>query len=107
MNQTLEDLARAMHFATDLPMFLWEQAIAHVVYVCNCAYSSTVREATPYEQWYSKKPDVSHLHEFGVPVWILLQGQKMLPKMEPHLRCCALVGYDDGSKSVLYYSTET
>jgi transposase InsO family protein len=27
MNWTLEDLARAMCFAADLPVFLWEQAI--------------------------------------------------------------------------------
>jgi len=40
MNRTLEDLARAMCFAADLPVFLWEQAIAHVAYVHNRAYSS-------------------------------------------------------------------
>ena len=27
--------------------------------------------------------------------------------MEPCSKCCTLVGYDDGSKSVLYYSAET
>jgi len=27
--------------------------------------------------------------------------------MKPHLRHCALVRYDDSSKSVLYYSAET
>jgi len=50
MNRTLEDLARAMHFAADLPMFLWEQAIAHTAYVQNQAYSSALRETTPYER---------------------------------------------------------
>jgi len=107
INWSLEDLARAMRFATDLPMFLWKQAITHVAYVHNHAYSSAVRDATPYEWWHGKKPDVSHLCKFGMPVWILLQGQKMLPKMEPCSRRCALVGYDDSSKLVLYYSAET
>jgi hypothetical protein len=107
MNLTLEDLARAMHFAADLPVFLWEQAITHAAYVRNRAYSSAVRDATPYERWYGKKPDVSHLREFSAPIWILLQGQKMLLKIEPRSRRRALVGYDDGSKSVLYYSAET
>ena len=74
MNRTLEDLARAMHFAADLPMFLWEQAIAHTAYVQNQAYSSALRETTPYERWYGGKPDISHLRKFSAPVWILLQG---------------------------------
>ncbi len=46
MNRTLENLARAMCFGADLPVFLWEQAVTHVAYIHNCAYSSTVREAT-------------------------------------------------------------
>jgi hypothetical protein len=72
MNQTLEELARAMHLAANLPVFLWEQAITHAAYVQNRAYSSAVKTATPYERWHGHKPDVSHLREFGAPVWILL-----------------------------------
>jgi transposase InsO family protein len=59
MNRTLEDLARAMCFTADLPVFLWEQAVAHAAYIHNCAYSSALRDATPYEQWHRKKPDIS------------------------------------------------
>ena len=36
----------------------------------------------PYEGWHNKKPNVSHLCEFGAPVWILLQGQKIDQKMQ-------------------------
>jgi len=62
---------------------------------------------TPYERWYGRKPDVTHLREFGAPVWILLQGQSKLPKMEPRSKRRALVGYDDGLRSVLYYNADT
>ena len=96
-----------MRIAADLPVFLWEQAIAHAAYVRNRAYSSAIKVATPYERWFNKKPDVSHLREFGASVWILLQGQQVLPKMEPKSKRRALVGYEDGSKSVLYYNVET
>jgi len=74
MNRMLKELARAMRITTDLPVFLWEQAIAHTAYVRNRAYSSAIKVATPYESWFNKKPDVSHLCEFGALVWILLQG---------------------------------
>ena len=54
-----------------------------------------------------KRPNVSHLREFGAPVWILLQGQKEPPKMKPKSQQHAYVGYDDGSNSILYYNAKT
>jgi tyrosine-protein phosphatase YwqE len=107
MNRTLEELARAMHLAADLPVFLWEQAIAHVAYVQNRAYSSAVKTTTPYKHWHGHKLDISHLREFSAPVWILLQGQKVQPKMEAKSKRRALVRYEDGSKSVKFYNAET
>ncbi len=107
MNRTLADLARAMRIAADLPVFLWEYAVAHTAYVRNRAYSSAIKVTTPYERWYRRKPDVTHLRAFGALVWILLQGQSKLPKMEPRSKRRALVGYDDGSRSVLYYNADT
>src|SRR6266700_4907956 len=56
---------------------------------------------------FKKKPNVSHLREFGAPVWVLLQGQKVPRKMESKSRRRVFVGYDDGSKSVKYYNAET
>ena len=107
MNQTLKELARAMRLATNLPVFLWEQAIAHAAYIRNRAYSLAVKTATPYERWHGHKPDVSHLREFSAPVWILLQGQKVQPKMEAKSKRRALIRYEDGSKSVKFYNAET
>jgi hypothetical protein len=61
MNRMLEELARAMWLAADLPTFLWEQAVAHAAYVRNQAYSSAIKTTTPYEHWHGQKPNVSHL----------------------------------------------
>jgi len=96
-----------MHLEADLPVFLWEQAIAHAAYIWNQAYSSAIKTVTPYEHWFGQKPDITHLREFGAQVWILLQGQKILPKMEAKSKRWALVGYKDRSKSVKYYNAET
>ena len=86
--------------------FLWENAVEHVAYLCNRSYTSSIKNATPYQLWFGTKPTVSHLREFGAPVWILLQGPntqwKMLPKSVRH----AYVGYDNRSKSVKYYTAE-
>jgi len=50
---------------------------------------------------------VSHLREFGTPVWILLQGQQIQHKMLPKLQRRVLVRFDDGSKSVKFYNAST
>ena len=47
MNRMLGELARAMLVASNLPQFLWEPAIEHTTYICNCSYTSTWPERTP------------------------------------------------------------
>src|ERR1700678_855968 len=105
MNRTLVELAQAM--MQGLPAFLWEYAINHSTYLRNRAYTKSLKNQTPYEKWFKKKPNVSHLREFGAPVWVLLQGQKQPRKMEPKLRRKIFVGYDKGSKSIKYYNAQT
>ena len=107
MNRTLVKLARVMLAAFKLPQFLWEPAVLHAAYLRNMSYTKVHPRATPYQIWYGIKPNVEHLHEFGAPVWILLQGQnvqkKMLPKSQRHI----YVRYDEGLHSVKYYNLET
>ena len=71
MNRTLLDLTRAMLIEKKLPHFLWLYAVKHAAYLRNRAYTKALEHQTPYEGWTGKKPDVTHLQEFGVPVWIL------------------------------------
>jgi len=89
MNRTLVELARAILMDSKLPEFLWEPAVAHAAYLRNMSYTSSLRlgNRTPYQVWYGKKPDVSHLCKFGTPVWVLLQGQNVQRKMLPKSQC--------------------
>jgi hypothetical protein len=83
MNHTVVELARAMLIAAQLPEFLWKHTVTHAAYIRNRTYMQSLGQETPYQQWYSKKPDVTHLQEFGSPVWMLLQGQKIQHKLLP------------------------
>ena len=109
MNRTLVELARAMLADSKLPEFLWELAVAHAAYLRNMSYTSTPRlgNQTPYQVWHGRKPDASHLREFGAPVWVLSQGQHVQRKMLPKSQRRAYVGYDEGSKAVKYYNAAT
>ena len=105
MNRTIVEPARAM--LRGLPEFLWEYAVNHSSYLHNRTYTRALNNKTPYEMRFKKKPNVFHLREFGAPVWVLLQGQKVPRKMESKSRRRVFIGYDDGSKSVKYYNAET
>ncbi len=107
LNRTLIELTRAMLVANDIPTFLWEYAVMHAAYLRERAPTRPLQGKTPYEAWFHKKPDVSHLREFGIPVYILLQGQKEPPKLMPRSKRYLFVGYKDGSHSVRYYNPET
>ena len=80
MNRTIVEPTRAM--LQGLLEFLWEHTINHALYLRNRTYTKTLNNKTPYEMRFKTKPNVSHLREFGAPVWVLLQGQKEPKKME-------------------------
>ena len=107
MNHTLVEFTCAMLTASKLPKFLWEPAVAHAAYVRNCAYTTSIKDKTPYQGWYGTKPNVLHLCEFGAAVWVLQQGQNVTRKILPKSKCRAYIGYKDVSKSVLFYNAET
>ena len=107
MNRTLVELSRAMLRAQDLPEFLWEYALLNAVYVRNRSFTTHLGNYTPFEGWFKRKPNVSHLREFGAPVWVLLQGQKEDRKMLPKSKRQVYVGFDDGAKAVKYFNAET
>jgi hypothetical protein len=84
----------------DLPELLWEFAILHAVYIRNRSYTKPLQTSTPFQGWHKRKPDLSHLREFGAPVWILLQGQKKTRKMLPISKHQIYMGFDDSAKAI-------
>ena len=96
-----------MLVASDLPQFLWEHAVIHAAYLRERAPTKALQKQTPYEAWYHKKPNVSHLREFGSPVFILLQGQHQPLKLQPCSKRHVFIDFEDESHSVKYYSAET
>ena len=107
MNRTLVELAWAMLAAQNMPEFLWKHAIAHTAYLRNRSYSTAVPDSTPYEQRYGEKPNVTHLREFGLPIWILTDRQHTTRKMLPKATKKLFVGFEDGPHTITYYNKAT
>lgn len=104
-NRTLLELARAMLFARGLPKFLWAEAVSHAAYLRNHAPTRALDGMTPEEAWTGQKPDVSHLREFGCPVWVRDEDQN-LSKLSPRANEFIFVGFEDGSKAIRYYDAQ-
>src|SRR6267154_1237001 len=105
-NRTLTELACAMMIARDLPEFLWAEAVAHAAYLRNRVPTRVLEGTTPEKIWSGTKPDISHLREFGTPVYILQESTKP-SKMKLRSNKYIFVGYEDGLKAVRYYDVKS
>ena len=98
MNRTLIESARAMISHAGLTNNYWAEAIATAAYLRNRTTTSALKEAmTPYEMWYERKPDISHLKVFGCVAYAHIPDseRRKLDKKAEKLR---FVGYCKNSK---------
>jgi hypothetical protein len=87
----------------NVPPRLWDEAVLHAVYLRNRVLVSALPGKTPHEAFHGKKPDVSHLREFGCDVWVLDETRKS--KLDPKATKKIFVGYMDGPRAIRYYDT--
>ena len=60
-NRTLAEGLTAMLAESGLPSSFWGEALSSLVHVLNRCPTSALPGKTPFEVFYGKKPDVSHL----------------------------------------------
>jgi len=77
----------------NLPPSLWCKCIRAARYLKNITTTRTLRNKTPYEAWYNKCPNVSHLHKLGCKAWVFIMDNN--PKIYNRSVQCVLVGYYD------------
>ena len=93
-NRTIMDRARAILAETGLPKILWMEIAAAVVYLKNRSPTRSLKGKTPYEAWFRRKPDLSHLKILGTPTYIHVPEEKRV-KLNSHSNVGQLVGYGD------------
>ncbi len=107
MNRTLMESARAMVRHAGLPNSYWAEAVATAAYVRNRTPTAAIKEdTTPYERWYGRKPNVSHLKVFGCVAYAHLSNdeRRKLDKKAEKLR---FVGYSKESKGYRLFNEKT
>jgi hypothetical protein len=73
--RSLLDMARCLLADASLPKFLWPYAVRHAQYLRNRSYQRRTRK-TAYELFTGSRPDMRHIHPFGAPCTVLIEGQK-------------------------------
>ena len=76
MNRTILEKAKCMCAHADLPKSLWAEAASTACYVYNCLPNAPLKCKSPYEVWYSRKPDLSNLRVFGCVAYALVPAAK-------------------------------
>ena len=48
-----------------LPEHYWAEAVATAAYLRNRVPTRSLKSTTPFEKWYNRKPNLSHVRVFG------------------------------------------
>ena len=101
-NITVREDAKAMLHDHDISAYLWVEATLTTMYIQNKIPHAILDEKTLEEVFTGEKPDISHLHIFGCPMYIHIQKEKRA-KMEPSRKTETFVGDSETSKAFIIY----
>jgi len=105
MHCTIMDRARSIRSNLNLPANLWGECVLTSTYMKNRTLSRSLKGKTPFEAYYGKKPDLTHLRELGCREFVLKQG--INPKIYYRSVECILIGYSPNSKAYRCYHRES
>lgn len=110
LNRTLVESARAMLSHAGLSNSYWAEAIATAVYIKNrtstSAFKAKKQKMTPYEKWYGKRPNISHLRVFGCSAFAHIPDEYRR-KLDQKAEKLRFVGYSASSKGYRLYDEKT
>jgi hypothetical protein len=92
LNRVLMERARAMLIELGLPDEMWAEAVVTVNYVRNRTPVSA-HGKTPWEAFYGKKPDVSHMRVFKARAFMHVPGA-LRHKLKPVSEKGWFIGYE-------------
>ena len=101
-NRTLMEMVRSMISRTNLPGFLWGEALKTALYILNRVPTKAV-PFTPFELWTGRKPSLNHLKVWGCPAEVKLYNPT-LSKLDSRTTQCYFVSYPEHSKGYRFYN---
>ena len=71
LNRTIMEIAEPMRTHANLPRQYWSVFVFHAVYLLNRRPHSALSGKTPFEAWWGRKPNLTHLRVAGCDAWAL------------------------------------
>nr|GEY62289.1 retrovirus-related Pol polyprotein from transposon TNT 1-94 [Tanacetum cinerariifolium] len=105
-NRTLVEAARTMLTFTNLPLFLWAEAIATACFTQNHSIIHKRLDKTPYELINKRKPNIKFFHVFGCRCY-LLNDHEVVGKLKAKRGIEVFVGYSKESTAFRIYNKRT
>ena len=105
-NRTLVESARAMVYHSGLSKSYWSDAVKVAAYIRNRVPNPSVTGTTPFELFYGRKPDLSHLRVFGCIAYAHIPKVKR-KKLDAKAVKTIFIGYPSGVKGYLLFNTDT
>jgi transposase InsO family protein len=97
LNRVLMERARAMFIESGLRDEMWAEAVVTASYIRNRTPVSA-HGKTPWEAFYEKKPDVSHMRVFGARAFMHVPGA-LRHRLEPVSEKGWFIGYEADAKA--------
>lgn len=104
-NRSITEMATCMMIDSGMNERYWGEAVLTATYLQNRLPSRSVPK-TPYELWWGRKPDLSHLRIFGSEAYVHVPDQKR-GKLEGKSKKLRFVGYSMDHKAYRFVNCET
>lgn len=104
--RTIVEAARSMIHSCGLNKKFWAEAVNCAVYILNRTGPSPVKDKSPYEFWFGKKPSIDHLRVFGCEVYTHVPKEKRR-KWDVKSVAGIFVGYCENTKGYRVWNTSS
>ena len=102
MNRKIIEATRSMIHHAKLPLQFWAEAVNTAVYLHNRSPTVALKDKTPFECWFGRKPDISNLRVFGFVCYMHVpDGQRR--ELDPKSCKGIFIGYPEGTKGCKLY----
>ena len=85
----------------ELPEHYWAEAVATAAYLRNRVPTRSLKSTIPYEKWYDRKPNLSHVRVFGCMCYAYIPEVNKKGKLSNKAEKLRFIGYSSQTKG--YY----
>lgn len=100
-NRTIMNISRCLLTEAKVDRKYWPEIVCAATYIKNRTLANTIERKTPYEIFFGKKPNVSHLRLYGSKVFVKIPEHKRVNKFDKKADMGILIGYSNVGYRVL------